>query len=74
EETLKTLRPIVLMELSDALQESRGFSTVEFKTLMKNYGYSAFTIADDGSLVPSRIDQRHAMDNVVFLHDSETVR
>lgn len=73
-ETLRTLRPIVLMELSDALQESRGFSTVEFKTLMKGLGYSAYTIADDGSLVPSSIKQRHAMDNVVFLHDSESTR
>jgi FkbM family methyltransferase len=74
QETLQTLRPIVLMELSDALQESRGFSTVEFKTLMKSYGYSAYTIADDGTLIPSSVEQRHAMDNVVFLHDSETVR
>lgn len=72
--TLTTLRPIVLMELSDALQESRGFSTVEFKRLMKQLEYSAYTIADDGSLVPSTIEQRHAMDNVVFLHDSETIR
>lgn len=73
-ETLTSLRPIVLMELSDALQESRGFSTVEFKTLMKQFGYSAYTIADDGGLVPSSDEQRHAMDNVVFLHDSETIR
>lgn len=73
-ETLTALRPIVLMELSDALQETRGFSTVEFKKLMKQFGYSAYTIADDGSLVPSSDEQRHAMDNVVFLHDSETIR
>lgn len=73
-ETLTSLRPIVLMELSDALQESRGFSTVEFKKLMKQFGYSAYTIADDGGLVPSSDEQRHAMDNVVFLHDSETIR
>ncbi len=73
-ETLASLRPIVLMELSDALQESRGFSTVEFKKLMKQFGYSAYTIADNGGLVPSIDDQRHAMDNVVFLHDSETIR
>lgn len=73
-ETLTTLRPIVLMELSDALQETRGFSTVEFKKLMKQFGYSAFTIADDGGLIPSSDEQRHAMDNVVFLADSETRR
>ncbi len=73
-ETLTSLRPIVLMELSDALQETRGFSTIEFKKLMKQFGYSAYTIADDGSLVPSSDEQRHAMDNVVFLHDSETIR
>lgn len=70
---LRELRPIIVMEMSDALQAARGFSTPEFKKLLANDGYHSFTINDSGTLRPSDVNATHAMENVVFLHESKLV-
>ncbi len=70
EHTLHTLRPIIVMEMSDALQAARGFTTTEFKNLLASMGYSSHVILDDGTLKPSSVDEGHAMENVVFLPDT----
>lgn len=70
EKMLRNLRPIIIMELSDSLQAARGFTTVEFKNLMLTHQYQSYTIRDNGMLTPSPMDAQHAMDNVVFIHDS----
>jgi len=68
---LRDLHPVIVMELSDALQEAREFSTPEFKKLLGAEGYRSYTINDNGSLCPSDVNAHHAMDNVVFIHDSQ---
>ncbi len=74
ERVLEHHRPVVIAELSDALQRARGSSCQAFKEYMKDYGYEAFTIADSGALVPSALDAAHPMDNVVFVPDSRRDR
>jgi len=68
---LRELKPIIIMELSDALQAARGFSTHEFKRLLLADEYNSFTINDWGRLVASNVEATHAMDNVVFVHSSQ---
>ncbi|MBU3699609.1 MAG: FkbM family methyltransferase [Candidatus Kapabacteria bacterium] len=67
ETVLRTLRPCVILELSDALQKAHGTTCRQIKQHMADRGYSAFTIADDGTPVPSALDALHMNDNVVFL-------
>lgn len=68
---LRELRPIIVMEMSDALQAARGFTTPEFKKMLAADGYRSFTINDSGTLKPSDVNATHAMENVVFLHESQ---
>lgn len=65
---LQKHRPILVMEMSDALQAARGFSTPEFKKLLADQNYSSFTISANGMLVTSSLNATHTMDNVVFIH------
>ena len=65
---LSKFRPTCIIELSENIQKSRGFSTTQFKKLMSEYGYHSFVILDNGSLSPVETDTVHAMDNVVFVH------
>lgn len=67
--TLTERTPTLIMEMSDALQEARTFSTSSFKQLLADMGYHAFTLTDSGALRPSPIVQGHAMENVVFVHE-----
>lgn len=67
-ETLQRDSPILIMEMSDALQEARGYSTREFKAMLADLGYSSFTLNDNGSLQPSDVSHSHVMENVVFVH------
>ncbi|NQW30102.1 MAG: FkbM family methyltransferase [Ignavibacteria bacterium] len=69
--TLSNSKPVIIMELSDALQNARGFSTMEFKRLMQDHGYSSFTISDSGKLILSSTEIGHAMENVVFVHQNK---
>ena len=66
--TLKTLKPVVIMEMCDAIQEARGFSTREFKTMMLENGFVAHKILDDGEITPVTLDALHPMDNLAFVH------
>lgn len=67
---LRTLRPCVILELSDALQQQRGMTSKDIKVFMADRGYSAYAINDDGTLVASAPDATHINDNVVFLATS----
>ncbi len=64
---LRTYRPRVILELCDRLQIERGLSSRQIKEYMVERGYSAFTIADDGTPVPSGLDDEHINDNVLFI-------
>jgi FkbM family methyltransferase len=66
--SMRDLKPTFIIELSEGIQRSRSFSTVEFKELMQSFNYTAFTIADSGDLIQSAPNVSHAMDNVVFIH------
>lgn len=67
ETILRTLRPCVVLELSDALQKAHGTTCRQIKEFMVERGYAAYTIADDGTPAPSALDAPHMNDNVVFL-------
>ncbi len=71
ESVLRTLRPCVILELSDALQNSRGMTCRDIKMYMSQRGYAANTIAENGTPVPSGLDDPHINDNVLFIpnHD-----
>jgi len=71
---LENHRPLVIVELSDALQAARGSSCKAFKEHMLEYGYDAHTINSDGSLSPTPLDAPHPMDNVVFVPESRRER
>ncbi len=66
---LTTLRPTLVIELAETIQQARGFSTVAFKSYMNDFGYSAYSIHSNGALseVPANIP--HVMENVVFVHN-----
>jgi FkbM family methyltransferase len=70
-ETLKSLKPTIIMEMADSLQESRNFSSKKFKILLSEFGYSAYTLSHSGRLIPSAFDAAHAMENVVFVHKAK---
>lgn len=72
--TLDTLHPVLIMEVSDALQKSRNFSTMDLKKTLADSGYSAFNINDDGTLRTSPLDEFHLNDNVIFIHASTMPR
>jgi FkbM family methyltransferase len=67
--TLAKCTPTLILEMSDALQEARAFSTSSFKQMLADMGYHAFTLTDAGALLPSAVAQGHAMENVVFVHE-----
>lgn len=67
EHVLRSQQPALIIEMSSGLQSARGFTVPQFKSMLKDWGFSPFTINDDGTLRPSPLDQDHAMDNVVFL-------
>lgn len=67
EETLRRFRPVLIVEMSSSIQQSRGFSVTQFKQMLNDWGYSAFSINTDGSLCPTVITQDHEMENIVFL-------
>ena len=68
--TLKSLKPTIIAELSDALQEAAGFTCAQFKQYMIDLGYSPFTINEDGTLKTSGVNDSHLNDNVVFVHET----
>lgn len=68
--TLTTLRPVIVMEMSDALQAARGFTTTEFKQLLAGMGYRSYVLSNSGKLIESSVNTGHLMENVVFIHDS----
>jgi FkbM family methyltransferase len=69
---LRTYRPRVILELCDRLQIERGLSSRQIKEFMVERDYSAYTIADDGTPIPSGLDDPHINDNVLFIpnHDA----
>lgn len=69
---LRTYRPRVILELCDRLQIERGLSSRQIKEFMVEHNYSAYTIADDGTPIPSGLDDPHINDNVLFIpnHDA----
>jgi FkbM family methyltransferase len=69
---LRTYRPRVILELCDRLQIERGLSSRQIKEFMVERHYSAYTIADDGTPIPSGLDDPHINDNVLFIpnHDA----
>lgn len=71
---LKQHKPLVIMELSDHLQQARGQTCMEFKEFMASYGYSAYFINENGTLRACPIDAAHINDNIVFLHLDSTLR
>ena len=66
---LRIYRPRVILELCDRLQIERGLSSRQIKEFMLERNYSAYTIADDGTPVPSGLDDLHINDNVLFIPD-----
>lgn len=66
---LRTFRPRVILELCDRLQVERGLSSRQIKEYMIERNYSVYTIADDGTPVPSGLDDPHINDNVLFIPD-----
>lgn len=73
-DTLTRFHPVVITELSDSLQQARGTTCRDFKVTMAEFGYSPFTINNDGSLCPSEFDAAHPMDNVVFVAKDQRQR
>lgn len=69
-ELLKAQRPFLIIEMSDVLQQTRGYSTQQFKQLLAEMDYASFTLSDDGYICASGLDVGHAMENVVFVHSS----
>ncbi len=67
--SIASFKPTFIIELSEGIQNSRGFSTIRFKQMMLDYGYQPYLISDKGLLVDTPIEQPHAMDNVVFVHN-----
>lgn len=66
-EVLRTLQPVVIAELSDAIQESRGSTTQEFKRILLDLGYLPFRIRNDGRLTEVPVEAGHLMDNIAFV-------
>ncbi len=66
-EVLHTLQPVVIAELSDAIQESRGSTTQEFKRILLDLGYLPFRIQNDGRLTEVPVEAGHLMDNIAFV-------
>ncbi len=66
--TIASLKPTFIIELSEAIQQSRGYSTVQFKSMMSANGYASYLIRDNGTLEPVGSNVTHVMDNVVFVH------
>ena len=67
-------RPIVIMELSDHLQQARGQTCTEFKQSMATLGYAPYFINEDGTLRSCPMDAAHVNDNIVFVHPSSSLR
>lgn len=67
-QTMQSLHPTFIIELSEKIQVSRNFSTTKFKSMMASSGYDAYTISNSGKLVPSLPETTHMMDNLVFVH------
>ncbi len=71
---LENHRPIVIMELSDHLQQARGQTCREFKQFMATLGYAPYFINEDGTLRSCPMDAPHVNDNIVFVHPSSALR
>lgn len=71
---LKQHKPLVIMELSDHLQQARGQTCAEFKEFMASYGYSAYFINENGTLRACSMNASHINDNIVFLHPESSLR
>ncbi|MEY2720019.1 MAG: hypothetical protein RLZZ273_1385 [Bacteroidota bacterium] len=67
-------KPIIITELSDRLQQARGQTCREFKELMLDYGYQAYSINDNGTLQPCPLQAQHVNDNIVFVHAESRLR
>jgi len=67
-------RPIVIMELSDHLQQARGQTCTEFKQSMATLGYAPYFINEYGTLRSCPMDAAHVNDNIVFVHPSSSLR
>lgn len=67
EETLRRFKPVLIVEMSSSIQQSRGFSVPKFKEMLRDWGYSAYSINTDGSLSLTNNTQDHEMENLVFL-------
>lgn len=67
-------RPVVIMELSDHLQQARGQTCTEFKKSMATLGYAPYFINENGTLRPCPMDAPHVNDNIVFVHPSSSLR
>jgi len=73
-QVLKQHKPLVIMELSDHLQQARGQTCTEFKEFMASYGYSAYFINENGTLRGCPTNAAHINDNIVFLHPESALR
>ncbi len=67
-------KPIVITELSDHLQQARGQTCTEFKELMQKYGYTPYSINDNGTLRSCPMQAPHVNDNIVFVHTDSPLR
>ena len=73
-EVLRQHKPVVIMELSDHLQQARGKTCSEFKQFMMSFGYNAYFINEDGTLRSCPLNASHINDNIVFLHPESSLR
>lgn len=69
---LRAYRPRVILELCDQLQIGRGLSSRKIKEFMVERGYLPYAIADDGTPVPSGLDDPHINDNILFIPNPDT--
>jgi FkbM family methyltransferase len=64
---LSEIKPIIIMEINDPIQEKRNISSRDLKEKIINYGYHCFNLTEDSQLVQSPLDYKHNIDNVVFI-------
>jgi len=71
---LERYKPLVITELSDHLQQARGQTCREIKEFMGSYGYTPYSINDDGTLSLCPMQAAHVNDNIVFVHSDSRLR
>lgn len=72
--TLGTCKPVIVIELSDALQNARGGSAKDIIEFFASLNFEPYTICDDGSLRASIGSTYSGTENVVFAHPDRRER